>query len=61
MFKISQNVFRSHKVSLRGEKQQAVPSLDWKNMSEAHDVPRSCDTQSLIDKAETKILGLGGP
>lgn len=29
-------------------------------MSGAHDVSRSCDTQSLIDKGETKILGLGG-
>lgn len=29
-------------------------------MSGAHDVPRRCDTQSLIDKGETKILGLRG-
>lgn len=30
-------------------------------MSGAHGEPRSCDTRALIDKAETKILGLRGP
>ncbi len=37
--------------------------LTGKSVPGAYDVPRSCDTQSLIDKGETKILvlrGLGG-
>ncbi len=35
--------------------------LTGKSMSRAHDAPRSCDTQSLIDRGETKILCLRGP
>lgn len=51
----------SHKVSLREENNRPWLLLTGNAMSGVHDATRSCDTQSLINKWETKILGLRGP
>lgn len=44
-----------------GENNKLCLLLTGKSMSGAHNVPGSCDTQSLIDGGEMKILGLRGP